>query len=126
LSASTPKLPGRYKGTRRYRLAAFVIAECGKCGWKSQPLSPKKAEKRHAAHVALMHFEPGQKPALQVPSTTAMTASKPNTHATNCPRLASIAGIMITSGGTLKDIRGWWNTTGTMTTDIRNEIVGNH
>jgi hypothetical protein len=45
------KLPGRYKGTRRRREPP-IVAEC-ECGWKSRPLSPKKAEKRFAAHVAM-------------------------------------------------------------------------
>ena len=36
-------------------------------------------------------------------STTATTASKPNTRGTNWPRLASIAGSRTTSGGTWKD-----------------------
>jgi hypothetical protein len=47
------KLPGRYKGNRRRRELP-VVAEC-KCGWKSRPLSPQKAETHFANHVARAH-----------------------------------------------------------------------
>ena len=46
------KLPGSYKGTRRRREPP-IAAECP-CGWRSRPTNPEKAEKRFAAHVAVV------------------------------------------------------------------------
>jgi hypothetical protein len=44
------------EGTRRRREPP-IVAECA-CGWRSRPYSPKKAEKRFAAHFADRHAEP--------------------------------------------------------------------
>jgi hypothetical protein len=53
LAPAVPKLPGRYKGTRRRREPP-IVAECP-CGWRSRPFSPQKAERRYAAHVIVTH-----------------------------------------------------------------------
>src|SRR4030081_362442 len=47
-------------------------------------------------------------------STMGIEARKPNTHATTCMKLASIAGVAITGGGMRTSIAGVQNATGVM------------
>ena len=47
------KFAGRYKGNRRRREPS-IVASCI-CGWRSRPCTPKRAERRHQAHIVVRH-----------------------------------------------------------------------